>query len=164
VLFRSDLFLLGGGAPEVNFTLGREEDDGLVFLPGEPVRLVLSTGPPLYPWSAEWRGIFRPASARLLDARCRVPARPLLKVQPDPGRGPFVFSLSLPQPSSASLEIFNAAGRKVRTLQRGPASRGQHELLWDGRDDRGHILGGGVFYALLSTPEGAARSTFVCLP
>jgi len=48
--------------------------------------------------------------------------------------------------SDATLAIFDAAGRHVRTLVNGPLSSGDHQIGWDGRDQRGHEVEAGVYF------------------
>jgi len=40
----------------------------------------------------------------------------------------------LPQAGRARLDVFDLAGRRVRTLQEGWISQGRHTVQWDGRD------------------------------
>ncbi len=65
----------------------------------------------------------------------------------NPSRGATRFALSLPAAGEANVEIFDAAGRRVRTLLRGPQHAGEHALVWDGRDDGGRAQGPGVYLA-----------------
>lgn len=45
------------------------------------------------------------------------------------------------------IELFDAAGRRVRTLYTGALERTQLELEWDGRDERGAALPSGAYFA-----------------
>lgn len=53
-----------------------------------------------------------------------------------------------------SLEVYNILGQKVRTLKRGHAPEGEHQVVWDGRNDTGHAVGSGVYLVRLHTPSG----------
>ncbi len=53
------------------------------------------------------------------------------------------------------LEIFDVAGRRVRTLAHGVQSAGRHQAVWDGRDEDGRALGSG---ALCGSDLRASRS------
>ncbi len=44
------------------------------------------------------------------------------------------------------LEVFDLAGRKIRTLADEPLPAAVHERQWDGRDDRGRIVPSGTYY------------------
>jgi flagellar hook assembly protein FlgD len=41
--------------------------------------------------------------------------------------------------------VFDALGRRVRTLVDGPLAAGRHEIAWDGRDGRGVDAPAGVY-------------------
>jgi hypothetical protein len=90
------------------------------------------------------------------------------------GRGRFELSQNRPNPFSTNttislvlpydvaesgLEIFDAAGRVVRTLElrNGSAddhsSRVRYEVRWDGTDDLGRELGSGVYFYSLGSPR-----------
>lgn len=65
------------------------------------------------------------------------------------------FVVKLDAPSNISLDIFDASGRKVRSIVRGTFNAGVHELGWDGKDGNGHPLSGGMYFAVLTTPQGS---------
>jgi len=49
------------------------------------------------------------------------------------------------------LQVFDARGRRVRTLVDETLPEGRHHADWDGRDDRGRVVATGVYHARLST-------------
>jgi len=51
------------------------------------------------------------------------------------------------------LELFDIAGRRVRTLAGGAMAPGPHSALWDGRDQHGQRVGAGVYFLRLTTPS-----------
>lgn len=65
---------------------------------------------------------------------------------PNPARGSVSFAYELPTEGPAALEVFDAAGRHVRTLASGPAAAGRTQLAWDLRDDRGIPALAGVYF------------------
>ena len=67
------------------------------------------------------------------------------------------------RPGDVSLELFDIAGRRVRTLARGVLAPGPHTTVWDGRDGAGHAVGAGVYFVRLVTPAGAFDSRIVSL-
>lgn len=63
----------------------------------------------------------------------------------------------LPAPAEVTVKIYNAMGQPIRILAEGKRTAGAHQLTWDGRDDRGLRVSGGVyFYAIRA---GAFRQT-----
>jgi hypothetical protein len=81
---------------------------------------------------------------------------PGLTSHPNPFRNSTTISLSLGARAqeNAELSVYDAMGRRVRTLA--PLAFGQY--LWDGRDSQGRSLPGGVyFYRLVSPPYTATE-------
>lgn len=98
-----------------------------------------------------------PASARVLQIAdapesALDPAWATL-VYPNPFRSNAEIRLSLPTSGEASFVIFDASGRKVRTLLDGTAPAAP-VLRWDGRDDAGRSVGSGVYFYRMATPTG----------
>jgi carboxypeptidase T len=91
------------------------------------------------------------ATATFGPVRGRAPAKALVKAtalhqnRPNPARGATTITFELASPGSARLEVFDCAGRKVRTLHAGHAGAGAHELSWDVSDDAGRPLPPGVY-------------------
>ncbi len=54
------------------------------------------------------------------------------------------------------LAVFDASGRRVRTLASGPRAAGRHVASWDGRDGSGRAVAPGVYWIALTTAESAA--------
>jgi hypothetical protein len=52
----------------------------------------------------------------------------------------------LPQTGDVSISVFNAAGQRVRTLTTGNQTKGEHETVWDGRDDAGLPVSSGIYF------------------
>ncbi|RKZ07883.1 hypothetical protein DRQ32_09650 [bacterium] len=59
------------------------------------------------------------------------------------------------------LEIYNIAGRHVRTLVDGPLPAGPQEIVWDGTDAHQHAVASGVYVYLLQTSDFRARRKLV---
>jgi outer membrane protein assembly factor BamB len=57
---------------------------------------------------------------------------------------------------AARLEIYDVAGRHVRTLLDAPLAAGEHRVAWDGRDARGREVGAGIYFVRLEA-EGVRR-------
>jgi hypothetical protein len=68
-----------------------------------------------------------------------------------PGR---LLRATLPGRAEARLELFDVAGRRVRTLHAGPLPAGESVVAWDGHLDGGDPAPAGVYFASLHTPDG----------
>ena len=82
---------------------------------------------------------------------------------PNPATGAVWLVLDLPTAGMAEVELLDPAGRRVRTLHRGPAPAGPLELRWDGLDDNGRPAAPGLYFARARSGRGEARARFVRL-
>jgi hypothetical protein len=80
---------------------------------------------------------------------------------PNPSRGNVTISFVLPKTSSATLRVFDVAGRVVRTLLNETLPAGPHSAHWDRRTASGAVARPGLYlYELEAGGQRAAR-TFV---
>ena len=86
------------------------------------------------------------------------PVRFTLAGYPNPARGFLRLRFGLPVNSQVDLAVFDANGRRVRTLLRAGAPRGTHELAWDGSDTRGRATANGVYFCRLVAGGNAIRT------
>jgi hypothetical protein len=92
------------------------------------------------------------------SGKARPKAAALYQNRPNPARGETTFAFTLPVAGEASLEVFDAAGRKVKTLYAGGAPAGDTEVVWNLADDAGRPLAPGVYvYRLRAGGETASR-------
>jgi len=78
------------------------------------------------------------------------PAIALSAPAPNPARGATRFTLSAPASGAFSVEVFDAAGRRVHTVFRGVLEPGPHAMTWDGRDDAGRATRAGLYFVRAS--------------
>jgi hypothetical protein len=80
----------------------------------------------------------------------QVPARYELRQNyPNPFNPSTVISFQLPVNSVVQLTIYNATSQLVRKLASGKFASGRHQVVWDGKDDRGQrVASGSYFYQL----------------
>jgi len=80
---------------------------------------------------------------------------------PNPFNASTTIPLLLPQPGHVDLEIYDVLGQRVRHLVSETLAAGVHHRVWDGRDEMGRYVAGGVYFArLVTTPhfgEGRVR-------
>ncbi len=93
------------------------------------------------------------ASTTVAEAAMPDHAAPGLRPgSPNPSRGATTIGYELPAPAAATIKIYDAQGRLVRTLRDGTTMEpaGSHHVRWDGRDDRGYAASAGVYFCRLS--------------
>jgi hypothetical protein len=74
-------------------------------------------------------------------------ARPSLAVWPNPGAGAFSLRFATAEAGLVEASVWDASGRRVRTLGRSWRAAGTHDLAWDGRSDAGTPVAAGVYFA-----------------
>jgi hypothetical protein len=79
------------------------------------------------------------------------PALSFLQNTPNPFNPETVFRFGLPERAEVGFQVYDLAGRHVRTLMDGAElDPGWHEVLWDGRSDRGETVATGVYFCRLT--------------
>jgi hypothetical protein len=124
-------------------------------------RLGLIGGRP-YRWNtADLRAAMEAILPQLLPpvtADARVAVRP---ARPNPFRERTKITFLLPEPMTARLELFDVAGRRVRTLRSGPSPAGWNAEAWDGRDAAGHRVASGTYFVRLDAGGKTATDRLV---
>lgn len=92
----------------------------------------------------------------IVVAAPRVPV-PMV-ASPNPAFQQSSLEFALAGAGRAELEIYDAAGRRVRTLANATLEAGTHRVPWDARDDSGRSCAEGVYFARL-TLDGRALAT-----
>jgi flagellar hook assembly protein FlgD len=82
---------------------------------------------------------------------------------PNPFNPSTTVSFSLSSPSHASLKIYDASGRFVRTLLDEQCSAGTHEKNWDGRDESGREVSSGVYFCRIAAGDFTETRKMVLL-
>jgi subtilisin family serine protease len=70
---------------------------------------------------------------------------------PNPFDGSTGIAYTLPTDSEVLLQVFNVAGRLVRTLVDAQQPAGHWNVAWDGADENGNPVGNGVYFYRLTT-------------
>ncbi len=68
---------------------------------------------------------------------------------PNPFNPMTLISFSIPQDGTAVIEVLDLRGHMLRTVFDGSLTAGQHEVRWDGQDDKGRDLASGMYLARL---------------
>ena len=72
---------------------------------------------------------------------------------PNPFNPSTTIGYQLPMATEVRLEIYNLMGQPVRTLVQTVEPAGYHSAMWDGRDDGGRALAGGMYFYRLQAGE-----------
>jgi hypothetical protein len=98
---------------------------------------------------------FLPAGTANVDPQgsIAVTGPTLMGLRPNPFRASTAMSIYLPEASRARLTVHDVLGRRVRTLVEELRPAGPSAATWDGRDDSGRPVGGGVYFLRLDTPD-----------
>ena len=92
------------------------------------------------------------------------PESAVASLAPNPLNPQGTLTFSLVAPGSVTVRLYDLGGRFVRTVidaERLPA--GVHQIVIDGRDERGADLASGVYFYRVETPDGASTGRFVVL-
>lgn len=77
------------------------------------------------------------------------PSGALRWTRPNPFARDLSIGFALQRRSAVRAEVFDIAGKRVRTLVDGTLDMGVHEATWDGRDHGGHDTAPGLYYLRL---------------
>jgi len=69
---------------------------------------------------------------------------------PNPFNAQTTISFNLRSTANVELSIYNIVGQKITTLVSGRVDAGEHNVIWDGRDNSGQEVASGVYYYRLS--------------
>ena len=115
---------------------------------GYDVPNVIMADPALIAANARSRGAINEARTGQPEAPS-VPTA-LRGVYPNPFRGEATVEFGLAREGAVDLSVYDVRGARVRTLQSGVFGAGPHTLRWDGRDESGLRLGGGIYFVRFS--------------
>lgn len=87
----------------------------------------------------------------------------LAPARPNPVRGACTFEFALDRAGAARLEVFDASGRRVRTLVHGTLEPGVHSVRWDRTDDDGGAVRPGTYFVRLAGPLGRESRRVIVL-
>ncbi|MBK7366873.1 MAG: hypothetical protein IPJ04_02925 [Candidatus Eisenbacteria bacterium] len=93
-----------------------------------------------------------------LDAAPSAGVTVRLSAAPNPAFGAVSFAFTLARAGDVDLAVYDASGRRVRTLARGPRAAGAQSAPWDARDDAGRACAPGAYWARLRV-DGATAGT-----
>ena len=77
----------------------------------------------------------------------------LLPNYPNPFNPTTHLAFTTPREGRVRLELYDVAGRRVRTLVDEVRPAGRHDVVWNGVDDRGRGLASGIYFARLQAGD-----------
>jgi hypothetical protein len=107
-------------------------------------------------WDLIWAAQTAQALASTAVSVERARAGTAITVTPNPSRADVTIAFQLARPCDASLKIYDAAGRLVRTLAAGSLPAGAQSVRWDRRTAAGAVVQPGAYFGELRL--GGARS------
>ena len=87
----------------------------------------------------------------------------ILRAHPNPFNPATTLLFDLPRAGQARLALYDPSGRRVALLHEGALEAGPAFFEWDGRDDRGRELAGGVYLANLVFEGGSRQVKLVMI-
>jgi hypothetical protein len=109
------------------------------------------------------RIIGAPVSVSVGDAPA-VERMSLAPPDPNPFRDETLLGFTLADRGAVRLEVWDVAGRRVRTLVDGVREAGPQSVRWSGGDDAGRTVGAGVYFVRLQSVSGATARRVVFVP
>jgi len=85
-----------------------------------------------------------------------------VKVVPNPFNPVTSIHFDLDQSTVVAINIYDVAGRRIRTLVNEKLAEGHNVIAWNGRDNAGGAVASGVYFAKL-TAEGRSHTTRLVL-
>lgn len=82
---------------------------------------------------------------------------------PNPFNPSTTIRFALPEAATVRLEIYDAAGSRVRTLVEEQRDAGLYASTWNGRDDEGRLMTSGVYFYRMSANSFSSMRRMVLL-
>ena len=86
-----------------------------------------------------------------------------LRNYPNPFNAETFINFSISEPQIIELDVYNVMGQKVRSLAKEELSSGEHTIVWDGRNEKGIIVGNGIYLYRLKTNNQSTSKRMILL-
>jgi len=84
-----------------------------------------------------------------------------LSVTPNPSNGPTEFRFGLPEAAPVTLMLYDATGRRIRSLLDQTMSAGWHSIFFDGRNEKRDPLRPGIYFSRLDASGQQLRRKLI---
>ena len=81
---------------------------------------------------------------------------------PNPFNSNTTISFSILNTSKIEISVFNIKGQKVKLLAKNSFERGDHSVIWNGKDDTGKSVSSGIYFYKLNV-DGASHQIRKCI-
>lgn len=117
---------------EVNFLISM---DHIIELGGNPTAM-------------RFTQIYRPDTVTSITSSSNIipESDELFQNYPNPFNPTTNITFSIAHSTNVSIKIYNVLGKEIKTLLDEYISFGRHTIKWDGTDERGNLLPGGVYF------------------
>lgn len=98
------------------------------------------------------------------ELRPSIPMEPeITAVIPNPTTGAATIRYHIPRTTDVDIAVYDVAGREVTSLVSGEQSAGEHELIWEGRDNTGRQVPSGVYFIRMEAGNHQSRKKLTLL-
>lgn len=99
-----------------------------------------------------------------IDDNVRIPHSFSLKQNyPNPFNATTEIIFNTEEASNVSLDVYNIAGQKIKTLVDGQFNAGSHSVVWDGANNAGSVVSSGVYFYKLSVNDQSDTKKMVLI-
>ncbi|MFH1218989.1 MAG: FlgD immunoglobulin-like domain containing protein [Candidatus Eisenbacteria bacterium] len=109
------------------------------------------------------RGIYRRSESLSGVGRKTESKQVFLTASPNPFKGETAIAYQLPMASQMSIAVYDVSGREVAALVDRSEATGLHQIIWDGRDLNGRLVGPGIYYVEIQGGQASAVKPIVLL-
>ena len=82
---------------------------------------------------------------------------------PNPFNPTVTVDFDVAAAGDVSVDVYDVAGRKLRTISRGYRGQGRHQARWDARSDQGTQVASGVYWLVVTSENGRAQRKMTLL-
>jgi hypothetical protein len=108
---------------------------------------IIEVQPPIYNLSRAVTKIYKPDSTTSVSTDLLFPEdNKLYQNYPSPFNPTTSINYTIGSSISTSIKVFNVLGKEIKTLLNEYLPSGEHTVQWDGKDNEGNILPGGVYF------------------
>ncbi len=82
---------------------------------------------------------------------------------PNPFNPETTISFNMPAGADSKLDVYNVRGQKIKTLLSRHAQYGLNTVVWNGDDDKGNKVSGGIYFYRLTNEFGSQTRKMVLM-